>query len=300
MRCVGFQLPPPTGAGGPDACAPPDPLPRSREEVELRVGAHGLPESRATPSRSAGVRSQPGWAAGAMLGHREAGGPIVREPPDVHTLAVDRRRPQAVVHSPFARCRRLEDRHMFPRLLLVLVVLLAVPIGAARGAAAAVTEQPDPVGVWPLEPEPPVALGFDPPEHDWGSGHRGVDLRGTAAQVVVSALPGTVTFAGVIGGKRVVVVDHGSTRTTYEPVAPLVDVGQVVEAGDPLGWLMVPFSHCYPAACLHWGWRRGEDYLDPLALVGADGQVRLLPLWRDRPVTPWGAPVGRPGGAGPW
>ena len=42
-------------------------------------------------------------------------------------------------------------------------------------------------------------------------------------------------------------------------------------------------SHCFPRACLHWGWIEGATtYLDPLRLVGA-GPVRLLPLWRDLP-----------------
>ena len=52
-----------------------------------------------------------------------------------------------------------------------------------------------------------------------------------------------------------------------------------------------------PAACLHWGLIEGDGdartYLDPLSLVGG-GPVRLLPLWRDDPVTvrlPWSPPL---------
>ncbi len=80
-------------------------------------------------------------------------------------------------------------------------------------------------------------------------------------------------------------VDHGATRTTYEPVTASVAVGDTVAAGGPVGRLELPGSHCFPAACLHWGWIRNVDdvYLDPLLLVGA-GPVRLLPLWRDDPV----------------
>ena len=44
-----------------------------------------------------------------------------------------------------------------------------------------------------------------------------------------------------------------------------------------IGHLAAPGSHCPPRACLHWGWLRGETYLDPLRLVGA-APVRLLPL----------------------
>jgi murein DD-endopeptidase MepM/ murein hydrolase activator NlpD len=139
--------------------------------------------------------------------------------------------------------------------------------------------------VWPLRPEPEVVAGFDPPDSPWGSGHRGVDLLGTAGQVVRAALPGRVSFAGALAGRGVVVVDHGGTRTTYEPVDATVSLGDPVAAGDPIGRLALPGSHCLPRACLHWGWIEGADtYLDPLRLVGA-GPVRLLPLWREEPVS---------------
>jgi murein DD-endopeptidase MepM/ murein hydrolase activator NlpD len=169
---------------------------------------------------------------------------------------------------------------MTTRLTLLLAVLIALCWPSPAGAA-----ETDPVGVWPLQPEPEVVAGFDPPDSPWGSGHRGVDLLGTAGQVVRAALPGRVSFAGVLAGRGVVVVDHGDTRTTYEPVDATVSLGDAVAAGDPIGRLALPGSHCLPRACLHWGWIEGADtYLDPLRLVGA-GPVRLLPLWRAEPVS---------------
>ena len=52
-------------------------------------------------------------------------------------------------------------------------------------------------------------------------------------------------------------------------------------------------SHCFPAACLHWGLIEGtgdgQVYLDPLSLVGG-GPVRLLPLWREEPAPLGGGP----------
>ena len=84
-----------------------------------------------------------------------------------------------------------------------------------------------------------------------------------------AALAGTVGFAGSIGGKPVVTVLHGGRRTTYEPVVASVERGQVVAAGDVLGRLVVADSHCFPAACLHWGLVEGDGdartYLDPLS-----------------------------------
>jgi murein DD-endopeptidase MepM/ murein hydrolase activator NlpD len=167
-----------------------------------------------------------------------------------------------------------------PLLIALVGLLLAlVPLGAARASGT------DPVGVWPLLPEPAVVTGFEPPATPWGAGHRGVDLLGHVAQPVAAALPGRVSFAGVLAGRPVLVVDHGGTRTTYEPVAATVSVGDTVAAGDLIGVLSLVGSHCLPRACLHWGWIEGaETYLDPLRLVGA-GPVRLLPLWRDEPIS---------------
>lgn len=151
--------------------------------------------------------------------------------------------------------------------LLVPAHVLAFP-APAHGA---------PDGVWPLDPRPAVVARFDPPTSAWGAGHRGVDLTGRVGQPVRSSLAGTVSWAGTLAGRGVLVVRHGPTRTTYEPVATLVAVGDEVGRGEVVGRLEGGGSHCAPAACLHWGWRRGEAYLDPLDLVGG-GPVRLLPL----------------------
>ena len=172
-------------------------------------------------------------------------------------------------------------------LLVSLLLATGVGIGVPAGAS------PEPRGVWPLDPEPDVVRGFEPPPSPYAAGHRGVDLAGSPGQVVRAALPGRVGFAGSIGGKPVVTVLHGGRRTTYEPVVATVAEGQEVAAGEVLGRLTVTDSHCFPAACLHWGLIEGSGddqvYLDPLSLVGG-GPVRLLPLWRDDPVdvrVPW-------------
>ncbi len=120
----------------------------------------------------------------------------------------------------------------------------------------------------------------------YAAGHRGVDLAGAPGQRVFAAEAGRVTYAGLLAGRGVVVVSHGSTRTTYEPVHARVHVGATVRAGDVLGTLERFGSHCAPASCLHWGLIRGDTYLDPLTLLGA-GPVRLLPLF------PPGAAAGR-------
>jgi murein DD-endopeptidase MepM/ murein hydrolase activator NlpD len=169
--------------------------------------------------------------------------------------------------------------------LLAVLLSLARPVGAVGSPV-----DPVPIGVWPLQPRPQVVRAFDPPDSPWGKGHRGVDLAGTVGQAVGSALMGRVAFVGSVAGRGVVVVDHGATRTTYEPVAATVRIGQMVLAGQRIGTLGLAGSHCFPRACLHWGWLRGDTYLDPLLLVGG-GAIVLLPLWRGTPTQPLQLPV---------
>ena len=176
-------------------------------------------------------------------------------------------------------------RHLDRILLTALLTLTGPLLGAAAPASGRGPDE-TPRGEWPLAPRPVVAARFDPPDTRWGAGHRGVDLVGHPVATVRSSLRGTVRFAGRIAGRGVVVVGHGATRTTYEPVRATVGVGDEVAAGAPIGLLEAGGSHCFPAACLHWGWLRGDVYLDPLTLVG-DQPVRLLP------------PGGLPAGPGP-
>jgi murein DD-endopeptidase MepM/ murein hydrolase activator NlpD len=124
-----------------------------------------------------------------------------------------------------------------------------------------------------------VVAGFVAPAGPFAPGHRGVDLGGRVGDPVRSAAAGVVAFAGVVAGRGVVSVDHpGGLRTSYEPVTATVARGDQVGAGEVLGRLESMASHCPPAACLHWGLRRGETYLDPRSMLGAV-RVRLLPVW---------------------
>ena len=174
-------------------------------------------------------------------------------------------------------------------LLSTITSLLGAAMMTLTGPApmaAAPTPAPA-VGVWPLQP-PSVVREFTPPDETWSAGHRGVDLAGVVGEPVVASLDGTVTFAGTLAGRGVVVISHGDTRTTYEPLIPEVKRGDTVTAGTQIGTLDVTQSHCFPAACLHWGWIHGKEYLDPLQLIGETPRVRLLPLM------PSGGLVGTP------
>ncbi|HEX5542160.1 MAG TPA: M23 family metallopeptidase [Micromonospora sp.] len=162
-----------------------------------------------------------------------------------------------------------------------VVVGLAV---SGSAVAQAVTE-PAPMGKfqWPLVEPPRVVRRFDPPPQPWLPGHRGVDLAASPGAVVLAAGAGVVHFAGRIVDRGVVSVAHpNGLRTTYEPLEPMVAVGDRVGVGEPIGVLVTGHPGCFAPACLHWGLRRGEEYRDPLSLLGL-GRVRLLPALRQRP-----------------
>ncbi|TQM62600.1 M23 family metallopeptidase [Humibacillus xanthopallidus] len=174
--------------------------------------------------------------------------------------------------------------------LVSAVVALALAISAGAGVVVDPTREPtSPATVsappqqearwaWPIEPAPEVARRFDPPDQPWLPGHRGVDLVGAVGQVVRSPTDGTVTYAGRLAGRGVVVVTHaGGLRSTFEPVSSTVRVGSLVSQSDPVGQISGEVGHCSPATCLHWGVLRGRTYLDPLAFVGR-GRIVLLPL----------------------
>ncbi|MCZ3388410.1 MAG: M23 family metallopeptidase [Actinomycetia bacterium] len=156
------------------------------------------------------------------------------------------------------------------------------PLLAATGAdrqpvthqwAIRQTTPPHDTAQWPVSPATIVRL-FEPHE-EFGPGHRGVDLAAIPGQGVSAAIAGQILVVGTVAGRPVVVVQHnGGLRTTYLPVAASVAVGTHVDAGQPIGSLAVGM-HCPISTCLHWGARLGNEYVDPLTLMGRE--VVLLP-----------------------
>jgi murein DD-endopeptidase MepM/ murein hydrolase activator NlpD len=146
------------------------------------------------------------------------------------------------------------------------------PSPPAVSSARAVTYAP------PLAGALRVLRPFEPPPTPYAAGHRGVDLEAAAGAQVGAAGTGRVTFAGQVAGRGVVVIAHpDGIRTEYEPVTPSVTAGQAVARGERLGRLSGQHDQWPRGRCLHWGARRGDRYLDPLALLRPLGPVRLLP-----------------------
>lgn len=157
----------------------------------------------------------------------------------------------------------------------------------SAGSLAAPAHAGDGSWAWPLAQPAGFTAQFDAPDTPYSRGHRGVDLPGTLGAEVHAVAPGLVSFAGQVGGVGVVTVDHGSERSTYQPVDPTVVVGQSVQTGEVLGTLLDHGSHC-TTPCLHLGRLAGESYLNPADRLRIESTIRLVDPNGPVPVPPTG------------
>ncbi|MFE7841068.1 peptidoglycan DD-metalloendopeptidase family protein [Streptomyces sp. NPDC057474] len=168
----------------------------------------------------------------------------------------------------------------------LLATAWMTPPRAGPGVPAPEDRVPVMGRAWPVGLRPLVVRTWEPPPTPYARGHRGVDLSAPVGSPVRAVASGRVSFAGRVAGRGVIAIELTGTgdpplRTTYEPVQASVKKGDEVTAGTTLGILEASPSHC-PTACLHWGLRRAETYLDPLSLLPPwllrRGPSRLLPV----------------------
>jgi murein DD-endopeptidase MepM/ murein hydrolase activator NlpD len=137
-------------------------------------------------------------------------------------------------------------------------------------------------GDWSWPVVGPVTRGFDPPDSPFGSGHRGIDIAAPVGTPVRAATTGTVTFAGPVGGRLFVTVDHGagleSTYSFLDSIA--VRRGDVVSPGQAIARSGTGHAgEIVPA--LHFGVKLADTYVDPLGYLGPVEVwrfIRLAPL----------------------
>ncbi len=130
--------------------------------------------------------------------------------------------------------------------------------------------------VWPTGTQV-VERGWEPPSDDYAAGHRGIDVPAPLGTTAAAVDDGTVAFAGPVGGRSVVTIDHGGGLvSTLDSVQPLVAAGDDVRQGDPVGRVSV--GHCPASApCLHLGARVDGRYVDPTSYLPAAEWPVLLP-----------------------
>jgi murein DD-endopeptidase MepM/ murein hydrolase activator NlpD len=161
------------------------------------------------------------------------------------------------------------------KLLLFMAVAWAVLAPSAAWQARA-------AGNWSWPVVGPVIRGFDPPDTPYGSGHRGIDIVVSVGTSVLAAAAGVVTFAGPVGGRLFLTIDHGAgLESRYSFLSGLtvrrgdaVSEGQVVaRSGTGHVGDLVPN--------LHFGMLLEDVYVDPLDYLGSVEVwrfIRLAPL----------------------
>lgn len=156
------------------------------------------------------------------------------------------------------------------RRVLCLIALLAT-VAAPPPARAS--------GTWMWPVQGPVIRGFDPPDSPYGSGHRGIDIATAFGTPVVAPAAGTVSFAGKVGGRLFLTVQHGGgLASTYSWVsALLVRKNEVVQAGQTIALS----GEGHPGSLtphLHFAVKLSGEYVDPLDYLGPGSVVDLIRL----------------------
>lgn len=114
------------------------------------------------------------------------------------------------------------------------------------------------------------------PAHEYGPGHRGIDLRLGADHVLRAPADGAVAFSGMVAGRGILTIDHGDGLvTTLEPIDSDLTPGVSVRRGERVGALALG-GHAEPGS-VHFGVRLHGDYINPLLLLGGVPRAVLLP-----------------------
>lgn len=163
---------------------------------------------------------------------------------------------------------------MRTRALVVASLVVASTAAAAAPASAAST------WAWPVTG--PVIRAFDPPDSPYGAGHRGIDIAAPAGSIVLAPADGRVAFAGPVGGRLFLTIDHSDgLESTYSWVASLdVRKGDVVQRGQPVARSGAGHTGD-PVPNLHLGVKLDDVYVDPLDYLEAvdiAGWLRLAPV----------------------
>lgn len=173
-------------------------------------------------------------------------------------------------------------RAVAPLTIVVLLVLAPFPASAVSGTprtSEAAASEDDGLSargwVWPVRPFR-LARAYVAPAHEYGPGHRGIDLEPLGGAEVRAPAAGVVAFAGSVAGRGILTIDHGDGLvTTLEPVQTSVVPGAPV-AADEIVAKVSSGGHA-AAGTLHFGVRLHGAYINPMLLFGELPRAILLP-----------------------
>jgi murein DD-endopeptidase MepM/ murein hydrolase activator NlpD len=157
---------------------------------------------------------------------------------------------------------------------------ILVPLILVCSFASALPARASGTWTWPVVG--PVIRGFDPPDSPYTAGHRGIDIAAPLGTPVRAAAPGTVSFAGPVGGQLFVSVASGNgVVASYSFLSAIgVRKGDQIAPGAVVGASGAGHVGVIPSH-LHFGVRVDGEYVDPMSFLAAPsvvGFVRLAPL----------------------
>jgi murein DD-endopeptidase MepM/ murein hydrolase activator NlpD len=149
--------------------------------------------------------------------------------------------------------------------------------GPVRAIAADAGEDaPGYPWAWPVGGQRVVIAPFRAPAHDYGPGHRGMDVAAEPVSEVGAPADGVVAFRGTVVHRPLITIDHGHGYvTTLEPVNSDLSPGDAVSTGDRVG-VLAGGGHA-PRGTLHIGVRVDDVYVNPRGLFGRPPRAVLLP-----------------------
>ncbi|PKI93296.1 peptidase M23 [Actinomycetales bacterium SN12] len=155
-------------------------------------------------------------------------------------------------------------------------IALVLSLALSGGSVASGPADVEGAWVWPVDGARSVVEPFRAPVHEYGAGHRGMDVAAAAGADVMAPAAGVVAFSGTVVDRPLITIDHGGGRvSTWEPVSPTLSPGDVVATGDLIGTVATG-GHTTRGA-LHVGVRLDGRYINPLPLFGEVPRAILLP-----------------------
>lgn len=163
---------------------------------------------------------------------------------------------------------------LLPRLAQTAAIAVLVLGGFSTAPIPADSAEAD--WLWPVGGGRHVVEPFIAPAHEYGPGHRGIDVAADAGGEVRAPAEGVIAFVGTVVDRPLLTIDHGGGLvTTFEPVASTLRAGEQVSAGDAIG-AIASGGHAAHGT-LHVGLRVHGVYVDPMMMFGPVERAVLLP-----------------------